>query len=692
MKKGDPQVSFFHLKHSIMKKVLFITLALAVGMTGFAQIKSQPVKAEKGKVGTANIYKKAYNGINEAPIMSFAHSQVLPSNPSRETEYPVDCQTMLTYYDLQSNGFVANRMHHFDDGTVGLVATYGQNTNWSDRGTGYDYYNGSEFIYDIENNPMPGRIETEKTGWPCYTQYGPEGEIVISHAAFGTNNCHLTYYTREKKGEGDWQGPFSIPNPTDLGTTVNLMSWPKIATSGPDHNIIHVLGADQDEDNLADSYLYYSRSTDGENWTTTFVPTLEDWEHTIYGSDYYSLAANGDNVAILLLDMMGHGLVIKSTDNGETWEKIKFWDNPYAGLDWETDPNSLFDDDNTMYGPETGAIAIDNNGMVHGVFSSHNYYHAELGTSYNFYHGKGIDGIFYWNESMGTLVAPEWVCPDDGTVIPSNPHNCFRMWWPYDGNGDYVTRNFESSNLIGFINVDDYTDMENDNIYCEQDYYQFWQACSVLPVCCIDESGVVAVGYSCPDAHRMSNNNKYLRSIYVTFIEAPYRMADHFGEYTEEFGDIFYNWVKLQDADEFMHSYDEAIATICPQNTTNMDFWFGYQADDTPGFYVGNNSTQTSATDNYIWATLVKPNIEGLTVEEQVAVTNTKMEVYPNPAVNQLNVRLENDAEIAVFNIMGQNVLNLQGVKGVNTININDLTSGVYFISAGTATQKFIVK
>ena len=676
-----------------MKKVLFLTLALAVGMTGFAQTKNQPVKAEKMKVGTANIYKKAYGGVNEAPIMNFAPSQTLPSNPNRDPEFAVDCQTMMTHYDLQSNGFVANRMHRFDDGTVGLVATWSQQANLADRGAGYDYYNGSEFIYSVDGNPMPGRIEIEKTGWPCYTQYGPDGEIVISHASFGTNNAHLAYYTREKKGEGEWQGPITIPNPDDLGTTVNLMTWPKIATSGDNHEIIHVLGCDQDDDNLGDSYLYYSRSTDGENWTTTFVPTLEDWEHTLYGSDYYALAANGHNVAILLCgDAMSHGYVIKSTDDGQTWQQIKFWDNPYAGLDWETDEASLFGEDHCMYGPETGAIAIDNNGMVHGVFSSHMYFHDELGTTYSFYHGKGVDGIFYWNESMGTLQAPEWTCPDDGTVIASDPHNCFRMWWPTDASEEYVIRNFESANLVGFIDVDNYSDMVNDNIYCEQDYYQFWQGASVLPVICIDESGAIAIGYSCPDYNRVSNDGKYYRSIYVTYLEAPYRLADHYGEYTEEFGDIYYNQVRLQDADDFMHGYDEAIATMCPQNTTNMEFWFGYQADDVPGFYVGNNATQSAASDNYIWATMVRPNIDGLDIEENVVASNTKMEIYPNPAVSQLNVRLENNAEISIYNIMGQNVLNMQGVKGVNTINVNDLTSGVYFISAGTVTQKFIVK
>ncbi len=674
-----------------MKKVLFVTLALAVGMTGFAQTKNMPVKAEKMKHATANIHKVAYRGNEPAP-MEFSVSPSAPMNSSKNTDFPYDVQTMKTYYDLQANGYVANRMHRFEDGTVGLVATWGQNgPSFPDRGTGYDYFNGSEFLWDEENNPLAARVEIEKTGWPCYAQYGPEGEIIIAH----TGN-ELTYYFREKKGQGAWDGPHYIQNPDaslPQPAAGAAMTWPKIITSGANHDIIHVLGADQDSDNLGDTYLYYCRSTDGDNWTISMVPMTEEWEQKAYSSDYYALAANGDNVAILLCgDVMSHGLIIKSTDNGETWTRIKFWDNPYAGLDWETDPNSLFGEDNAMYGPETGAICIDNDGMIHCAFSSKNYYHAELGTTYNFYHGKGIDGIFYWNETMGTLQAPEWVCPEDGTVIPSNPHNCFRLWWPYDGAGEYVTRNFVSSNVVGLIDPEVYNDMNNDNIFCEQVYYQFWSACSVLPSICVDESGTVAVGYSVPDFNRVDNNNMYLRSICVSFIEPGYVMADAYGEYTEEIGNVYYNMFKLQDADDFMHSYDEAIFTMSPQNTTNEEFWFGYQADDQPGLFVGNNANQTSASDNYIWAVMVKPDFEGLGVEENVVAENTKMEVYPNPAVSELNVRLENSAEINVFNIMGQNVLNMQGVKGVNQINISDLTSGVYFISAGSVTQKFIVK
>ncbi|MBO7616817.1 MAG: T9SS type A sorting domain-containing protein, partial [Bacteroidales bacterium] len=71
---------------------------------------------------------------------------------------------------------------------------------------------------------------------------------------------------------------------------------------------------------------------------------------------------------------------------------------------------------------------------------------------------------------------------------------------------------------------------------------------------------------------------------------------------------------------------------------------------------------------------------------------NTHMAVYPNPAVDQLNITLSQNADITIYNIMGQNVMNVEGHAGANTINISNLTSGVYFVNAGSDTQKFIVK
>jgi hypothetical protein len=71
---------------------------------------------------------------------------------------------------------------------------------------------------------------------------------------------------------------------------------------------------------------------------------------------------------------------------------------------------------------------------------------------------------------------------------------------------------------------------------------------------------------------------------------------------------------------------------------------------------------------------------------------NTHMSLYPNPAVEQLNVTLSQNDDIVIYNIMGQSMMNVEGHVGFNSINISNLNAGVYFISAGSDTKKFIVK
>ena len=76
---------------------------------------------------------------------------------------------------------------------------------------------------------------------------------------------------------------------------------------------------------------------------------------------------------------------------------------------------------------------------------------------------------------------------------------------------------------------------------------------------------------------------------------------------------------------------------------------------------------------------------------EQVS-NKVHMNLFPNPAVDQLNITLNSNAEIVIYNIMGQKVMNQQGHAGANSINVSSLSSGVYFVNAGNDTQKFIVK
>lgn len=670
-----------------MKKVLFLSLVLAMGMTSFAQ-KQQYVKAPKLKVGTANIYNRAQG--KDIATQAATFSQATPMTANRYASLD-EYETMVTNYDLQTNGFVANRMYRFNDGTVGVTATWSQSApSFADRGTGYNYFDGESF----GDQPI-ARVESVKTGWPSYCQYGANGEMVVAHTGSG-----LVYFTRDTKGEGEWKGPNNIPNP-DLGLPAQDLTWCRVITSGPNHEYIHVIAADQDEDVLADTYLYYCRSTDGgETWTVSLMPELAENEIAAFGSDYYALAANGNTVAVLLVgDMMTNSYVIKSEDNGETWTKILVWENPYAGLDWENDPASLFGEDNPMYGPETGAICVDNNGMVHCAYSSHHYYHEELGTSYNFYYGMSVDGIFYWNESMGPIVDEGWTCPDDGTVIAPNGHNAFRMWWPTDAAGEYITRNFTTT-LCGFIDPEQTAEWDNGLFYYE-DYYGYWQGASALPGICVDADGTIAVVFSCPDPTRRDGNEMYLRAPYVSYIEFPYAVGDAYGEWTEEVGNYYYNEDYL--AGDFMHMMEECIATSSIQNTTNHEFWISYSGDDLCGYGVGNSATQGAYTDNTIWAMKVVPNYEGLNVNEAVNPM-TNVNVYPNPVQDQLNIQINasqaSEMNISIYNITGQKVMesNTNVYTGINErqVNVSELNAGIYFVTVKANgfenTMKFVVK
>ena len=691
-----------------MKKVLFLSLILAIGMTGFAQ-KDVAVKAGMNK--KMKMEKKALGKEVATEAIQFTPNGGVPAIAHYGNRYDarVDYETMYTQMDLQSNAFVANRMWRFDDGTVGITAIFPD--NGTNRGTGYNYFDGEDF------GSMPeARLENIRTGWPSYCQYGPNGEIIVAHTG-----SDLVYYTRENKGEGEWQGPTHIPNP-NLGFPNEELTWPRVVTSGPNHDIIHVICATQDDESI--SWDFYAKSTDGESWEVTTVPTWTD-EH--FSADSYALAANGNNVAMLYCGSFSDdAFIVKSTDNGGTWTRTTIWDNPYSEMDWDNDPACIFDDTHEMYCPENGAICIDDNGMVHCAFSvamiTHTYGDdGELGTFV--YSGlTASDGIFYWNESMGTLQPTEWVCPEDGWVMPADPHDVFRFWYPTaepNPDGDnYVRRNFDK-NIIGFVDPSAAQDWDN-NMFHHSDYYAHWLGCSATPAICVDDRGIIAIAYSVADPARiesMAVTDKYPRSVVISYIEPPYQMGDALYDYdnpdynyTTNPGNYFYNIEYLQDIDDvdwgFTHSADEAIWVNSITNTVNGEFWFSFHSDELVGLNQGSVSSQTAPTDGTIWAVKIVPDSELCLGTEEKEVINpmTSTRVFPNPVTSVLNIEVNasqsSEMTIAVYNITGQKVMekDVNISAGINTpsINTSNLTSGIYFVTVKANgfenTMKFIVK
>lgn len=648
-----------------MKKVFLLSLGLILGLSAFAQ--RQVIKNDLNqKVVDSKVVAVGTETTTEASTYA---PQEAKSVVVRRYDDMEDGETMWTYYDLQSNGWCSNRMYQVPNGGVGIVATMSlqANTSATDRGTGYNFYDGSDWGDQPEE-----RVEPARTGWPTIARYGATGEVLISHAP---THC----YIREVAGEGEWQDKGALPDHPEGYPYDEDLAWPRVATSGENCDIIHVIADIQHafpnpstpstNDSIWHHQVYYRSLDGGQTWEAGYSPLAQDGLEGPHGftADNYVIAANGHNVAVLYSDDLQNDVVMyKSTDDGATWTQTIIWENPYKGCDWEHDECSIYTD--TMYGPSNTAMVIDNNGVVHVAMNTYEYIHSELGTTYTVYSGRAVDGIYYWND---TREAP--IQSTDG-----NPHHALRLWWP-SGDG-MVQMEPDSTKWIGFIPFEAGDEWNNDFFYHENDYFYKTRGASAMPALSCDPDGNLACAFSTPDVKR-TDGNHYFRSVYVSYYDAA---AGY--------------WIQDEDnlMEDIIFMVQEGIFTISANNTANVgEFWFGYQADDVIGFKWGSDATQAIFTENIIHGVKIVKQLGVEETEAQDVVYN----IYPNPAKDYIVVSSSMDANatITFVNLAGQTVksFNKNLTTGENSINI-DLESGAYFctISANgfDKTVKVIVK
>ena len=152
--------------------------------------------------------------------------------PSEEKKQPIHFFNCLTTsYDslIMNLGLTVltfcqgnNLIFLFPDKTISVTAmgshTSSGNT-WPDRGSMYNYYNGSSWKL-----APASRIETMRTGWPSIQPWGSSGECILAHQASGS----LVFSTRMNKGTGSWTTSTNLLPPTG----VPVMLWPRMVTSG----------------------------------------------------------------------------------------------------------------------------------------------------------------------------------------------------------------------------------------------------------------------------------------------------------------------------------------------------------------------------------------------------------------------------------------------------------------------------
>lgn len=643
-----------------MKKVFLLSLGIVFGFSAFAQ---RTVSKNELKEFQVDSKKVAVGNEMVTTASSFAPQSKGSMVTINRWDSMEDGETMWTNYDLQSNGYLSNRMYQLPTGQVAVTATMSHEANQSasDRGTGYNFYDGSEW------DEMPdGRVESMKTGWPTIAQWGATGEILISHAP-------MRCWTREVAGEGEWQYMGEIPTQPEGYPYTDDASWPRVATSGDNHNIIHVIADIQHSVSTNEVYHHqvYLRSEDAQNWTVSYSPLAQDGEEADhYSADDYAITANGHTVAMIYSgSLTSHVVMYKSTNDGATWERTVVWENPYYGCDWETDPCSVYTD--TLFGPNNASIVIDNNGIAHVALNVYEYIHSEIGNTYTVFSGRAVDGIYYWNETR-----PAPIQSSDG-----NPHHALRLWWP-SGDG-YVSHSYDTVNFCGWIpfGFDEFS-WDNDMFYHEHDYFYAFYGASALPALSCDPDGNLAVAFSTPYTPR-TDGSSYFRQVFVN-----YKSKD------EDY------WRIEEDnlMDDFMYEYMEGTGVSAVSNTANTgEFWFSFQADENIGFYWGTNAQQASASENTIHA--VKVIIDEFVGIEENAAQDVVYNIYPNPATDYICISAEAAAEATVsfVNLAGQTVkvINKSLTIGDNSISIN-LESGVYFCTVTangfSKTTKVVVK
>ncbi|MAO33779.1 MAG: hypothetical protein CMD03_03375 [Flavobacteriales bacterium] len=75
---------------------------------------------------------------------------------------------------------------------------------------------------------------------------------------------------------------------------------------------------------------------------------------------------------------------------------------------------------------------------------------------------------------------------------------------------------------------------------------------------------------------------------------------------------------------------------------------------------------------------------------------NVTFSIFPNPTTNIATLFLKKNADVIVYNTLGNEVLNLQNVKGEIFLNKNHIGSGLYFVNIlsnnHSTKTKFIIK
>jgi hypothetical protein len=624
-----------------MKTPLLFILALATGISLSAQTTG---KVHPSNTNT-NVSLQTKRAVDENgnPSAAYKPNQSPVFKSTSNIPGVVEEQIGGTTYDVQSNASVSNRIYAYPDGTIAGIWTMGFTaTAYADRGTGYNYFDGT-----VWGDAPTARIEPVRTGWPSYCPLG-DGEVVVAH----DGSTGLRVSKRPVRGTGAWTTTLL---PGTLGGAG--MTWPRVTSSG---NVLHILVAAAGTNaGLNLPILYYRSADGGTTWEApkilpgldaVSVGALANTSFTGFGGDAYSWAkSKGDTVAFVIADGWRGVWVMKSFDNGVTWNQTTVSLIPTTTV---TPSPTFWTNDGAC------AMALDSEGKAHVIFGrmgvNDDDGYSNTTSSYLPY----TDGLVYWKEGMPILDTTQLSDPD---LLDTNGN---LLAWSIDYNGNDTI---------------DYPEVGSG----EFPFGLYNSGVTSMGQIAVDENDNIFVTYSSVREDLINTganpNTELYRHLYLLS-----KMGDS-------------AWSEPMDlTSDLEHEYDECVwASLSYNNNDKLNIL--YHVDPEPGTSIGSDEDDPS--DNYI-NYLTFPTF----VSAKPIDISKNVMVSPNPASDFTNVEVSLNSvqkvELGVYDVMGKLVMNTnygQQSTGYHTfqVNTNALTNGIYLftvkIGNSQTSQKVVV-
>ncbi len=586
---------------------------------------------------------KAIADFSDRPQQPLEGESTLDVEHVMSRELIVERQVIgYTQYDLQSNAAIDDRMAGGGEAISAAWTMSLELTPFEDRGTGYNFYDGTawdEISYE--------RIETTRIGWPSIVHTASGREVVVSHPGIDTP-LHMAW---RDAGTGAAWTEASIPSDIAVGKL-----WPRMAAGGEDGNSLHVICVTTPEGNGGAFYggqdgalLYYRSQDGGDTWDIIdyVFPEADSTQFFAFSGDTYAIHARGNTVALASFNDFSDSFVMISQDNGDTWEKQLLVDFPVdlyevdmglpeIGEDYNED--GLFQEFFNADG--AGDVHIDAYGQVHVSFGSMYYMDADTidGTTSYF---PGTNGLAYWNESMGS---------DSAQIIA----------YSFD---------YDESGTLDF----------------EDEIAAYYVGCAAFPSIATDASGTMYITYSAIMENFSTGAQNYRHQFVVHSTDGGVTWN------TEEACDL------TPDVD--FDGYEAVFGSKAP-DVVNGQLEIIYQRDFEPGLHVRGDLDPIDINDivHLRVPTDDLGDCADVEFEDWVgiaeAIDPNDISMYPNPADDQVELVINRPGahQVDVWSATGQRVLSIQTSAMVEHLETSQWSPGIYLVNIAQGDHHTVVR